>query len=265
MTTLPSVKQGDFSALAVSYAKNRPDYSTSVLHALTSYVGAHEPGFKAADIGAGTGLWTRMVAGEGIDVRAVEPCDAMREQGEAYTRGCGVTWRPGTGEATGLPAASAHWLTMASSFHWVKQPEGLHEFSRVLRPGGYLTILWNPRDVEASPLHRQIDALIQTKIPGLTRVSSGHEKHTRDWAAEMVSTGHFEEVIFMEARHQIAMSHERYLGAWRSVNDIQAQAGPKRFEEILKEIETLIAPFPEVIVPYRTRAWTARRVTAHKP
>ncbi|MBI1841776.1 MAG: SAM-dependent methyltransferase, partial [Verrucomicrobia bacterium] len=85
------------------------------------------------------------------------------------------------------------------------------------------------------------------------------EKTTRDWAAELVSTGHFEDVVFIEARHQIAMSHERYLGAWRSVNDIQAQAGPDLFEKILKEISVLIEPLPEVIVPYRTRAWTARR------
>lgn len=259
MSTATPIQQGDFSALAESYARNRPDYSITVLRALTGHVGAHEAGFKAADVGAGTGLWTRMLAQEGLDVRAVEPCDAMREQGQAYTEGCGVRWFKGTGESTGLPTAGVNWLTMASSFHWVKQPEGLREFHRVIKPGGHLTVLWNPRDIEASPLHQRIDALVGEWVPGLKRVSSGHEKNTRDWTRELTDSGLFEDVLFMEARHQIVMSHERYLGAWRSVNDIQAQAGPERFERLLEAIEAIIAPFPEVLVPYKTRAWTARR------
>ena len=259
MSTAATIKQGDFSALAETYAKNRPDYSPSVLRALCSYVGAHEPGVRVADVGAGTGLWTRMLAQEGLTVQAVEPCDAMREQGEAYTAGNGVEWRKGTGEKTGLATAGVHWLTMASSFHWVRQPEGLTEFHRALKPGGYLTVLWNPRDIESSPLHQRIDTLVNSWVPGLKRVSSGHEKNTRDWAVELAATGQFEEVLFMEARHQIVMTHERYLGAWRSVNDIQAQAGPERFEKLMQAISELIEPLPEVVVPYKTRAWTARR------
>ncbi len=253
------VKPGDFSTLAESYAKNRPDYSSRVLRALTGYVGAHEPGVRVADVGAGTGLWTKMLAGEGLDVCAVEPCDAMREQGQAYTGDCGVAWHKGNGEQTGLSDAGVHWLTMASSFHWVKQPEGLAEFHRVIKPGGFLTVLWNPRDIESSPLHQRIDALVSECVPELKRVSSGHEKNTKDWAVELTATGRFEDVLFMEARHQIVMSQERYLGAWRSVNDIQAQAGPARFERLIQAIAQLIDPLPEVVVPYKTRAWTARR------
>jgi ubiquinone/menaquinone biosynthesis C-methylase UbiE len=256
----PSVRTGDFSALAENYARHRPDYSTTVLRALTTFVGAHEPGFRVADVGAGTGLWTRMLAEEGLSVRAVEPCDAMREQGIQYTQGSEVKWSAGSGEATGLPGGSVNWVTMASSFHWVKQPDGLREFHRILRPGGHLTVLWNPRDIESSPVHRQIDEIVHQMVPGLKRVSSGHEKNTRDWAAELAESGLFGDVIFFEARHQIVMSHERYLGAWRSVNDIQAQAGPERFERLLGRIADVIDPLPHVVVPYRTRAWTARRI-----
>ena len=136
---------------------------------------------------------------------------------------------------------------------------GLEEFHRVIKPGGYLTVLWNPRDVEASPLHQKIDSLVGGMIPELKRVSSGHAKNTRDWTRELTATGKFDEVVFMEARHEIVMTRERYLGVWRSVNDIQAQAGPKRFSEILDAIRETIAPLPEIVVPYKTRAWTARR------
>ncbi|HAM72080.1 MAG TPA: SAM-dependent methyltransferase [Verrucomicrobiales bacterium] len=261
MSMTATLRQGDFSALAEDYAKHRPDYSTTVLRALMAYVGAEgTPGFQVADVGAGTGLWTRMLAGEGLEVRAVEPCDPMREQGRIYTRGLPVEWSRGSGEATGLASGSADWITMASSFHWVRQPDGMAEFHRVLRPRGYLTVLWNPRDIDASPLHREIESRLHELVPGLRRVSSGHEKNARDWSTELLGSGHFEDVVFFEARHQIAMSHERYIGAWRSVNDIQAQAGPERFEAFLEAVAEVIAPLPEVIVPYKTRAWTARRV-----
>ena len=56
------------------------------------------------------------------------------------------------------------------------------------------------------------------------------------------------------------MSHERYLGAWRSVNDIQAQAGPEKFEVLLRQIGEKIASLSEVVVPYKTRAWTVRKL-----
>jgi hypothetical protein len=148
---------------------------------------------------------------------------------------------------------------MASSVQWVKQPDGLLEFRRVLKPGGYLTVLWNPRDIEANPLQQRIEALVHKRVPGLNRVSSGHARNTRDWADELTTTGDFRDVIFMEARHEIAMTRERYLGAWRSVNDVQAQAGPERFESLIAAIDEIIAPLDQIVVPYRTRAWTARR------
>ena len=63
----------------------------------------------------------------------------------------------------------------------------------------------------------------------------------------------------MEARHEIAMSHERYIGAWRSVNDIQAQAGPELFPRLLDSIRAKISHLEQVVVPYKTRAWTVTR------
>jgi ubiquinone/menaquinone biosynthesis C-methylase UbiE len=258
-TAMKTIAPGDFTSLAEDYARNRPDYSASVLKALIDYTGAARPDFKIADVGAGTGIWTRMLAEAGLDVRAVEPCEAMRRQGEAHTAGTPVSWRAGSGEHTGLVTSSVHWVTMASSFHWVQQPDGLKEFKRILKPGGFLTVLWNPREIENNPLHEKIEALVNEMVPTLKRVSSGAAKNTKEWAQVLPSTGDFTDVIFFEARHQIAMSHQRYLGAWRSVNDIQAQAGPERFEALMKAIEEIIAPLPNIVVPYKTRAWTARR------
>jgi hypothetical protein len=56
------------------------------------------------------------------------------------------------------------------------------------------------------------------------------------------------------------MSKERYMNAWRSVNDIQAQAGSERFEKILKKIEEKISLLEYLDVPYKMRSWTVKKV-----
>jgi hypothetical protein len=75
---------------------------------------------------------------------------------------------------------------------------------------------------------------------------------------DLLSSGLFEDLIFMEAPHEVEMTKSRYLNAWRSVNDIQVQAGPERFEKIMSGIESIIGSADTIVVPYKTRAWTVR-------
>ncbi len=251
---------GDFTSLAASYG-NRAGYSELVLGALAKYTGAFErPDFKIADVGAGTGKLTENIFEMGLSCVCVEPNDSMREEGKVYTAKFPADWRKGSGEETGLPSASIDWLFMASSFHWVDLRKGLAEFHRVLKPGGFFTALWNPRNLEASPLHTKIESRVFEIAPNIKRVSSGGAKYRGELQNDMISTGQFSDCLFVEANHEVAMSKERYLGAWRSVNDIQVQAGPERFEQIMLAIEAEIKELPEVIVPYKTRSWTVRRV-----
>lgn len=252
------MKQGDFSKLAIDYI-HRPNYSLTVLQALGRYTQAGKEGFCVADVGAGTGKLTENLLELGYTVRAVEPNDSMRSEGMRLSaQNPRVVWQKGSGEITGLADASADWLLMGSSFHWTDHPTALKEFRRVLRPGGYFTAIWNPRHVERSEVEKDVEAIIQEHVPQLKRVSSGSKTHTKDWTNVLMEDGLFKDVLFTEAPHHIAMTKERYLGVWRSVNDIQAQAGPERFEKIMQAIEKRISHLPTVNVPYHTRAWTVR-------
>lgn len=96
-------------------------------------------------------------------------------------------------------------------------------------------------------------------VPELTRVSSGLQ-NTQNWAEVLENSGYFTDCFFMECDYKELWSKERYLGAWHSVNDIQAQAGTKRFAAILKMIEQKIAPYENLEIPYKIRAWTAKKV-----
>src|SRR5580658_429983 len=130
-----TMKHGDFTGLAGDYAKFRPSYAPQVATAILGYLGLDAASIDAADIGAGTGIWTRMLAARGLrSVVAVEPNDDMRRQGIETSRGTDIAWRKGSAEATGLPDSSADLVCMASSFHWADFDQACEEFHRILRP-----------------------------------------------------------------------------------------------------------------------------------
>lgn len=254
------MKHGDFTSLAQNYI-HRPGYSLQVLSILKDHITAQcGPEIVFADVGAGQGKLTENLLQTGLTGFAVEPNDAMRNEGIRLLD-CPekLTWQKGSAEHTNLPDQCVNWALMGSSFHWTDKPKAMSEFARILKPGGFFTAAWNPRDIENSPFHQKVEKIIKSIIPDLKRVSSGAKSYTQTIEQDLVCTGEFSTPVFMEAVHTVEMSKERYLGVWRSVNDIQVQAGPERFERIMDEIQDLIQDMDKIISVYRTRAWTVQK------
>ena len=255
-----SFSAGDFTGLAKDYSANRPDYSNSVLQALLGLLDKSPDQIDFVDVGAGTGIWTSMVTKKGVKtVRAVEPNDDMRMNGITNTTDLPINWLAGSAEATGIKSQSADWLSMASSFHWTNFEKATAEFYRVLRPYGHFTALWNPRFIEDNPLLVEIEQQLKILGPNIKRVSSGRSGITDTLTDKLWNSTYFEDVVYMEGRHVISMSIERYIGAWRSVNDLRVQLGPSKFTAFLDFIEEKTAGLNRIDATYLTRAWSARR------
>lgn len=255
-----TLKSGDFTGLAQAYSQHRPDYCLSVLNALLGLLQKPTPCVDFVDVGAGTGIWTRLVHGQGVkSATAVEPNDDMRATGLADSAGTSVRWLAGSAEQTGLPESCCDWLSMASSFHWVDFNRATQEFHRLLRAGGRFTALWNPRLIEINPLLVEIEAHLDTLRPNIRRVSSGRSGITETLTEQLWSSPYFDDVVYLEGRHVIAMMPERYLGAWRSVNDLRVQLGLEKFEAFLAFVEQRICGLDVIEATYLTRAWSARR------
>jgi len=248
------MRQGDFTDLAKNYI-HRTGYSLSVLTALFRYARLSPGNTTTADVGAGTGKLTENLIELGFKGYAVEPNDAMREEGVRLLGNDPFFWSKGSGEHTGLPESSIDWVLMGSSFHWTDSQKALQEFHRILKPGGFFAALWNPRDLEPNSFHMEIESWIHEQVPNIQRISSGNSQYTKDLEKQLIEVGHFKNVFFVEAPHIVEMSKERYLGAWKSVNDISAQAGKEKFQEILHYISTKICHMDRISVPYKTRAW----------
>jgi SAM-dependent methyltransferase len=139
-----------FSDRVEDYVRYRPGYPEAVIGLLRERVGLSQAA-AVADVGSGTGIFTRMLLAAGATVFAVEPNDAMRAAAEAESSGRrGFRSVKGSAEATGLADGAVALVTCAQAFHWFEPAAARREFMRILVPGGWCALIWNTAIVDAS-------------------------------------------------------------------------------------------------------------------
>ena len=137
-----------FSNRAENYLLYRPAYPPAVLDFLQEVAGLRHD-HSIADIGSGTGRFTKLLLDKGYSVTAVEPNEAMRTTAEknlsSYT---GFRSQAGEAEQTGLTAESIDLITIAHAFHWMDIGDTKAECQRILKPGGQTVLLWMIRQTQ---------------------------------------------------------------------------------------------------------------------
>ncbi len=140
-----------FSDRVANYVKYRPSYPPEVLQLFRDEMGL-SPDSVVADIGSGSGLSARLFLENGNTVYGVEPNDAMREASQEFLAEYPLFLAcKGTAEATGLDDRIADVVTAAQAFHWFDQQAARTEFSRILKGGGYIALMWNERQLGSTP------------------------------------------------------------------------------------------------------------------
>lgn len=249
--------KGDFSHLAGDYVKYRPSYNSDVTRTIVQSVNIDKTAIVAADIGAGTGIFTKCLIDQGAtNVIAVEPNKEMRSVGQKAL-GKGTLFLSGSAEDTGLKSDEYNLISMASSFHWPDTNKALYEFNRLLMPGGVFAALWNPRLTHESEAEKRIQKILIDKYKLKSRVSSGLSGITERLRNLLLESGFFQSVLYVDSIDKVSRTHEEYLGAWKSVNDVQAELGHENFCNFLDDVEKIITEYSSVDVHYMTRAWIA--------
>lgn len=253
------MKQGDFTDLADDYMRFRPSYNKNLVEIIIHHVGKNPKLIKAADVGAGTGIFARCLIDAGVNsVTAIEPNEKMREAGIKFL-GKHVEFLDGSAEETGLQSDSVDLVSMASAFHWAETNSAIKEFDRILSPNGVFAALWNPRLTERSPVESEVAALLTGKYKLISRVSSGLSGVTLKLQDILQNCGAFQTVEYVDAVDVVRRSKKEYIGAWRSVNDVQAQLGKAKFEKFIDEVERVVSTQSYVEVHYLSRVWVAKK------
>lgn len=250
-----------FSDRGREYARYRPSYPAEAIDAIMRAVQEHRgkcdvAELLAADIGAGTGISSRLLAERGLRVIAVEPNAGMRGSAEPHDS---VEWRAGSAEATGLPDASVDLVLCAQAFHWFDQQRALAEFHRILRASGVLCLMWNDRD--------NSDPLTAAYGQAILKASGNHPAaRDRSECGEVVfSTPQFSGAKMETFAYEQVMDLDGLVGRALSAS-YSPKSGPAH-HTLVEQLRAAHRAHADgagfVRMKYRTRVYTAARTAPH--
>ncbi|TVU63373.1 class I SAM-dependent methyltransferase [Paenarthrobacter nitroguajacolicus] len=208
----------------------------------------------AADLGAGTGKFTALLVGHGLEVAAVDPSTDMLEQlRKAYPR---VNALEGTAEATGLADSAFDVVSVAQAWHWCEPLAASTEIARILRPHGVLGLVWNQLDTAVPWVHRLSRIMHAGDVhkPGFRPVIGpefeGLESHLTLW----------QDTLSPEDIMELTKSRSYYLRANEATR-----------AKVMGNLEWYLydhlghTPGETVQVPYMTQTWRAFKIHPATP
>jgi ubiquinone/menaquinone biosynthesis C-methylase UbiE len=182
LMTFADAKQR-FSNRVADYVRYRPGYPSAVRDVLRSECGL-KSGHVVADIGSGTGFLSELFLKNGNRVFGVEPNEAMRLAGEEYLASYdGYASINGSAESTTLDDAGVDFVTSGQAFHWFDQNPARVEFTRILKPSGWVVVIWNERLTDTTPFLRDYEALLRKFGTDYATVKESYpsEEHMREF------------------------------------------------------------------------------------
>lgn len=216
-----------------NYARYRPGYPAQIVDLLCEDCGLTQDSV-IADVGSGTGKLAEIFLKIGCRVFGVEPNKEMREAGERAPKDFPrFTSVDGTAEATTLPGQSADFITIGQAFHWFNHEQCRLEFSRILKPAGWIVIVWNDRRSDATPFLAAYEKLLQEFSTDYERVN-----HRRVDDAEMIRAFFKDEPRFKTFPNAQQFDFGGLKGRLLS-SSYAPEAGEPRHDEMLAALENI--------------------------
>lgn len=145
-----------FGAVAELYERYRPDYPGAVADAVLAH--PRRPVRRALELGAGTGKATRLFAGRGIAVTAVEPDPDMAGVLRRTTTGLPVEVVASRFEDCS-PRGTFDLVYAAAAWHWMDPATRVRRAAGLLAPGGVLALIGGSFDLADEALRACVERL----------------------------------------------------------------------------------------------------------
>jgi SAM-dependent methyltransferase len=255
MTETAHDPKARFSDRVDDYVKYRPHYSQDVVHALQRACGLR-PEHLIADIGCGTGLLAKIFLENGNRVVGVEPNRDMRIAGENYLASSpNFNMVDGSAEATGLPDTSADFVIAGQAFHWFRPDDTRAEFARIVKPDGWVVLVWHDRDTTSKPFLRAYEEFVR-------RHSTDYEQVAHKYLASYDALQRFfapDDVKLIEQHNRQQLDFDGLRGRLLSSSYIP-KAGDK-YDAMMGELPHLFSSHAEnghVTLEYDTKIYHGR-------
>jgi len=207
---MENINAGRFTDIADIYQQFRASYPKELVEYLYTVAGFAKNSV-IADIGSGTGIFSRCLLERGSRVFCVEPNDDMRLIAEKELRDEAGFKRfisvKALAENTGLEKNSIDFITTAQAFHWFDRHKFKQECQRILKAGGKVVLIWNIRDQEHEAVKR--DYIIRQKYSVGDAQGLGEGGGPPQDCADFFLGGVCEELTF---RNDLLLGREAYIG-----------------------------------------------------
>ena len=130
-----------FNEKSEFYNKYRPKYSEELINYIVSSINKND---IIADIGCGTGIFTKQLVEKNCNVIGIEPNKEMYEKARKNLPE--IRLINATAENTTLDSNSVDVITIAQALHWFNIEEFTKEAKRILKQDGRIAIIYNSID-----------------------------------------------------------------------------------------------------------------------
>ena len=222
-----------FSSRVDDYVRYRPFYPSEILALLKKECGLTSE-WIIADIGAGPGNLSRLFLENGNRVLGIEPNREMREAGAKLLQTAAPNFISliGTAERTDLGPSSIDLVCAGQAFHWFDQENAKKEFARILKPHGWVALVWNMRRIDESTFSAGYEDILR-KIPEYEKVKA--DGAPLEELRAFFAPGEVRQATFP---NQQVMSREAFIGRVLSSSYVP-QEGTPGHEAVIAAVEAL--------------------------
>ncbi|MDQ6837387.1 MAG: methyltransferase domain-containing protein [Actinomycetota bacterium] len=239
------------------YEQGRPGYPRAAGALLVEHLRLRS-GSRVADVAAGTGKLTRLLA-EAVpgQIVAVEPMAGMRAQLTAQSPGIAVM-AAGV-ERLPLASGSLDAVTVAQAFHWFDVPTASAELARVLRPSGKLALVTNRPD-HTTTWQADLWATLRRY-----EVLAPRPATTRGWRQALDATGDFTAFERFEISHRQAFTtRDAFEARFGSISHVLLLE-PATRRQLFGELHAIVAGQDQVVIALTTVIEIASVASASAP
>ncbi|MDE6728950.1 MAG: class I SAM-dependent methyltransferase [Oscillospiraceae bacterium] len=222
-----------FTGKADLYEKFRPSYPDELIDFLYDNARCE----AVADIGAGTGKFTRCLLKKPWKVTAVEPNDDMR--GKLADIG-GITIVNAPAESTGLADKSVGLVTAAQAFHWFDEWRFKTECKRILTDNGKLAVIWYSTVNEGLEARRR-EVCSKFCIGSINNQKSMGKRFAKE-GDKFLCGGYFRELERAEFRGERVFDRESFVGEILSRSYALKPEQPN-YEQFVEELNVAFDEF----------------------